>query len=223
MLAEILGVREGVTAVIGGGGKTTLLRTLGEELARSGARVILATTTKFLPFPGIETVPGGEREIAEALGRRPLVCAAAPWGERGKLAESPVPMARLRALADYVLVEADGSAGLPLKAHAPHEPVIPAEAARTILVVGASGFGRPIREAAHRPERYAQLAECDIETAVTPEIAARVLRAEGLGDLVLVNQAETPEARENARKLAENLPLPVYAGSLRRGEIVCVL
>ena len=222
MLAEILGVRKGVTAVIGGGGKTTLLRTLGEELARSGARVILATTTKFLPFPGIGTVPGGEREIAEVLGRAPLVCAAAPWGESGKLAESPVPMARLAALADYVLVEADGSAGLPLKAHAPHEPVIPAEAARTILVVGASGFGRPIREAAHRPERYAALAGCDIETAVTPEIAARVLRAEGLGDLVLVNQAETPEAREMARKLAENLTLPVYAGSLQRGEIECV-
>ena len=198
MLAEILGVRKGVTAVIGGGGKTTLLRTLGEELARSGARVILATTTKFLPFPGIGTVPGGEREIMEALGRAPLVCAAAPWGESGKLAASPVPMVRLTALADYVLVEADGSAGLPLKAHAPH------------------------REAAHRPERYAQLAGCDIETAVTPEIAARVLRAEGLGDLVLVNQAETPEARELARKLAENLPLPVCAGSLRRGEMVCV-
>lgn len=222
MLAEILGVREGVTAVIGGGGKTTLLRMLGEELAQSGARVILATSTKFLPFPGIETVPGGERDVAEALGRRPLVCAAAPWGEHGKLAVSPVPMARLRALADYVLVEADGSAGLPLKAHAPHEPVIPAEAARTILVVGASGFGRAIREAAHRPERYAALAGCEIETAVTPEIAARVIRAEGLGDLVLVNQAETPEARENAQKLAENLPLPVWAGSLRRGEIVCV-
>ena len=222
MLAEVLGVREGVTAVIGGGGKTTLLRTLGEELARSGARVILATSTKFRPFPGIKTVPGGEREIAEALGCAPLACAAAPWGESGKLAESPVPMARLAALADCVLVEADGSAGLPLKAHAPHEPVIPAESGRVILVLGASGFGRPIRETAHRPERYAALAGCDIETAVTLEIAARVLRAEGLGDLVLVNQAETPEARENARKMAENLPLPVCSGSLRRGEIVCV-
>ena len=142
MLAEILGVRKGVTAVIGGGGKTTLLRTLGEELARSGARVILATTTKFLPFPGLGTVPGGEREIAEALGRRPLVCAAAPWGERGKLAESPVPMARLCALADYVLVEADGSAGLPLKAHAPHEPVIPTEANQTICVASGGPSGR---------------------------------------------------------------------------------
>ena len=222
MLTEGLGVRKGVTAVIGGGGKTTLLRTLGEELARSGARVILTTTTKFRPFPGIETVPGGEREITEALGRAPLVCAAAPWGESGKLAESPVPMARLAALADYVLVEADGSAGLPLKAHAPHEPVIPAESERVLLVLGASGFGRPIREAAHRPERYAALAGCDPETIVTPEVAARVIRAEGLGDLVLVNQAETPEARETARKLAEKLSLPVYAGSLRRGEMVCV-
>ena len=80
MLAEILGVRKGVTAVIGGGGKTTLLRTLGEELARSGARVILATTTKFLPFPGIETVPGGEREVAEALGRAPLSAPPRPGG-----------------------------------------------------------------------------------------------------------------------------------------------
>ena len=159
MLAEVLGVREGVTAVIGGGGKTTLLRTLGEELARSGARVILATSTKFRPFPGIKTVPSGEREIAEALGCAPLVCAAAPWGKSGKLAESPVPMARLAALADCVLVEADGSAGLPLKAHAPHEPVIPAESGRVILVLGASGFGRPIRETAHRPERYAALAD----------------------------------------------------------------
>ena len=222
MLTELLGVRKGVTAVIGGGGKTTLLRTLGEDLARSGTRVILTTTTKFRPFPGIKTVPGGERDIMEALGRTPLVCAAAPWGESGKLAESPVPMARLAALADCVLVEADGSAGLPLKAHAPHEPVIPAESGRVILVLGASGFGRAIREAAHRPERYAALAGCDIETAVTPEIAARVIRAEGLGDMVLVNQAETPEARERARKLAEYLALPVYAGSLQRGEIECV-
>ena len=71
-------LRQGVTCLMApsGAGKTTLLRTLGEELARSGARVILATTTKFLPFPGIETVPGGEREVAEALGRAPIVCAA---------------------------------------------------------------------------------------------------------------------------------------------------
>ena len=216
MLAEILGVRKGVTAVIGGGGKTTLLRTLGEELARSGARVILATTTKFLPFPGIETVPGGEREITEALGRAPLVCAAAPWGESGKLAASPVPMARLTALADYVLVEADGSAGLPLKAHAPHEPVIPAESGRVILVLGASGFGRPIRETAHRPERYAGLVGCTPEDIATPERAARVLEAEALHTRVLLNQADAADGTA----LLARLHCPAALASLRKGEIV---
>ena len=48
-LAALLGVRPGVTAVIGGGGKTTLLRTLGGELAAVGARVLLCTTPKSLP------------------------------------------------------------------------------------------------------------------------------------------------------------------------------
>lgn len=215
MLAEILGVRKGVTAVIGGGGKTTLLRTLGEELARSGARVILATTTKFLPFPGIGTVPGGEREIAEVLGRAPLVCAAAPWGESGKLAESPVPMARLAALADYVLVEADGSAGLPLKAHAPHEPVIPPNARRTVYVVGVGGFGHPIREVCHRPERYAALCGAAEDDIVTPTLEAAVLHAEGHDTgWIYINKVETSEDWRNAETLAALLPGKVIAGSL---------
>ena len=219
-LSQLLDIRPGVTAVIGGGGKTTLLRTLGEELAGQHP-VLLCTTTKILPFSDLPCARTAA-ELDELRRAHQLLCAGTDEPGTGKLTAPETPMAVLAEQFDYILVEADGAARRPLKAHAPHEPVIPAEAARTILVVGASGFGRPIREAAHRPERYAQLAGCDIETAVTPEIAARVLRAEGLGDLVLVNQAETPEAREMARKMAESLPLPVWAGSLRRGEIVCV-
>ena len=51
-LAAQLRIFTGVTAVIGSGGKTMLLRTLGEELAASG-RVLLCTTTKIFPFPGL--------------------------------------------------------------------------------------------------------------------------------------------------------------------------
>ena len=53
-----------------------------------------------------------------------------------------------------LLVEADGSRRLPLKAHAPHEPVIPKEAGCVLCVVGARGFDRPIRKAVHRPEQF---------------------------------------------------------------------
>ena len=43
-LSEALDVRPGVTAIIGGGGKTTLMECLAAELAAQ-ARVIVCTTT----------------------------------------------------------------------------------------------------------------------------------------------------------------------------------
>lgn len=215
-LEQALGIRPGVTAVIGGGGKTTLLRVLGEALAQKGRRVLLCTTTKILPFPGLENlISPSEEDIRDAFRRHHLIAAGSPAPGTGKLTGPELPMAQLAALADYVLVEADGSAGRPMKAHAPHEPVIPPEANQTILVIGASGFGQPIFQAAHRPERYAALAGAAQEAAITPEIAAAVLLAEGLPDRVLVNQAETEARRAAARRLGELVACPVLAGSLR--------
>lgn len=218
-LSMLLDVRPGVTAVIGGGGKTTLLRTLGEELAEAGSRVLLCASTKIFPFQGLENrISPGEAELAEALALHRLVCAGAPVPGTGKLTAPGIPMARLAELADYVLVEADGSAGRPFKAHAPHEPVIPPEANQTVLVLGASGFGKPIAQAAHRPALYARLAGVPEDAPATAETEAAVLLAEGLHHRVFVNQAETAEARAQAAALAARLSCPVLAGSLLRKE-----
>lgn len=218
-LAELLDVRPGVTAVIGGGGKTTLLRTLGEELAEAGYRVLLCTTTKILPFDGLPLLPAPtEASLAEALDTRRLACAGTPVPGTGKLAAPGIPMRKLAVLADYVLAEADGAAGRPLKAHAPHEPVIPPEANQTVLVIGASGFGRPIAEAAHRPALYARLAGAEESAPASPETEAAVLLAEGLHTRVFINQVETAEARRQAAALAARLSCPVLAGSLMRKE-----
>ena len=220
-IAPLLHVTRGVTALIGGGGKTMLLYTLAEELHRRGT-VIVTTSTHIQRPEQYPVLPeGGKDAVAAALSENGVVCVAGRSPE-GKLSAPALSFGALSELADFVLVEADGSKRLPLKAHAPHEPVIPPESGRTILMAGASGFGKPVRAAAHRPGLYARLAGCGADEPVTPEIAARVILAEGLGDEIIVNQSETPEARENARRLAENLPLPVFAGSLRRGEIVCV-
>ena len=127
-------------------------------------------------------------------------------------------MAALAEMFDYVLVEADGAAHRPLKAHAPHEPVVPPEANQTICVVGASGFGQPISEAAHRPERYALLAGVPETAEAAPETEAAVLRAEGLHDKIYVNQVETLWELASARTLAALLDCPVLAGSLQRKE-----
>nr|WP_325212551.1 selenium cofactor biosynthesis protein YqeC [uncultured Oscillibacter sp.] len=218
-LAELLDIRPGVTAVIGGGGKTTLLRTLGEELAEGGARVLLCATTKIFPFEDLPNlINPSEKALAEALAARRPVCAGALVPGTGKLTAPAIPMARLAELADYVLAEADGSAGRPLKAHAPHEPVIPPEANQAVCVVGASGFGRPIAEAAHRPALYARLSGVPEDAPAAPEAEAAVLLAEGLHTRVFVNQAETAEAREQASALAALLSCPAAAGSLMRKE-----
>ena len=209
----LLGVEKGVTALIGGGGKTTLIYTLAEELRRHGT--VIVTTSTHIQRPEQYPVLTAADDVAAALAAHGAVCVAAETAE-GKLCAPPLSFETLARLADFVLVEADGSKRLPLKAHAPHEPVIPANARQTVYVVGADGFGRPIRQVCHRPERYAALCGAAEDDTVTPALEAAVLHAEGYADgWVYINKVETPEDWRNAEALAALLSGAVVAGSLR--------
>lgn len=217
MVSQMLHIPSGVVAVMGSGGKTTLLSVLAQELSRS---VILCTTTHMFPFPQYPLLPGDDAgEIQAALSRHRVVCLGRPNGD-GKLTAPALPFAQLRGLAPWVLVEADGSKRLPLKAHAPHEPVIPPESGQTILVVGASGFGVPIHQTVHRPERFCALTGAAPEDRVTPELAAWAIVREGLAGQVFLNQVESQadwiQAERFAQALAET-GMEVWAGSLRQG------
>lgn len=216
-LWELLSIHPGVTALIGGGGKTTMMYTLAQELAERGS-VICTTTTRIFPP---DHMPVLERADRELMARQRCVCLGTP-AQAGKLAAPAQPMAELALLADYVLVEADGSKGMPLKAHLPHEPVIPAEAGQTVVLAGASAFGQLAREAVHRLEVFCRLTGLDPDSAVTPEAAAAVLTAEAMGDKIFVNQAETERTLADARRLAAAVEIPVYAGALQRGEWICL-
>ena len=110
-LASLLQIQPGVTAVIGGGGKTTLLRTLGEELSKAHS-VLLCTTTKIMPFPGIPWTDSLER-LDELRKEHRLLCMGTLLPESGKLDRPNASMAELMERFDYVLVEADGAARRP--------------------------------------------------------------------------------------------------------------
>lgn len=218
----MLHIQRGLTAIIGGGGKSTLLRALAEELSRD-ARVVVATSTKmYVPDWCPVVLSASPDDVRAALSEAPVVCAGSIHLPTGKLAEPRVAFADLVRLADYVLVEADGSRQLPLKAHGPQEPVIPTASRRTICVAGASGFGRPIREAVHRPERFCTLTGAAETAPATPELAARALLAEHLCDTVFLNQLDRPEQLPAARSFAAVLSahgIRVWGGSLRSGSI----
>ncbi len=213
-ISALLEVEKGVTALIGGGGKTTLMYTLAEELRRRGTVLVTTSTHIQRPeqYPTLLTADAAA--VAAALATHGVVCVAGETAE-GKLCAPALSFELLAALADFVLVEADGSRRLPLKAHAPHEPVIPPNARRTVYVVGADGFGHPIRQVCHRPERYAALCGAAEDDIVTPMLEAAVLHAEGYDTgWVYINKVETPSDWANAEALAALLPGKAVAGSL---------
>lgn len=218
-LAELLEIEPGVTAVTGSGGKTTLVTALTQEL-RKAAPVILTTTTHMLP-PSELVLCQAMESLPELLAQQGAVCLG-QMEASGKIRGLDAPFSWLLPLAPYILVEADGARGLPMKAHRKTEPVIPPETRQVIGVFGAAAFGKPVAHAVHCPELAAEKLGCSLDETVTAELAARLLRLEGLPDRLVVNQAEGNRA-EQARALARLLPeIPVFAGSLREGEIICL-
>lgn len=211
-LRELLGVTRGVTAVIGSGGKTSLLYRLAEELRTCGT-VLLATTTHIIrppQYPFAETAT----QLRAALAAEGVACAGS-YTPEGKLTAPAFD--GWEQAADFVLVEADGSKRLPAKAHEAWEPVLPPQRRRTICVLGASAFGQPIRQAAHRPALFAQLAGVPWSAAITPEMAARVIRREGFADIIYVNQVDELEPPPSwAEEFRKEAGIPVVIGSLQR-------
>lgn len=209
-LYEMLGIRRGVTAIIGSGGKTSLIEQLAKELRRHGTVLILTTTKMWLPAS--ESVSCTAQEAESALRERGLAYLGEPDRKLGKLL--PPNFSGWETLADYVLTESDGAAGLPLKAHASWEPVLPKKRTKVISVVGASGIGKPILSAVHRPEIFCRLCGVTISELATPERIAQVLKEENLSDRVFINQADTADS-EGPAQLASLLPWPVVLGSLK--------
>ena len=237
-LASALKFEPGITAIIGSGGKSTLLKTLGLELMRAGGRMLLCTTTHMFPVagvpwdgssrrlgaapwkPGASHVPGCTCEACAGLARGSICQAGVLDPETGKLSAPAESLDQLAQRFDYVLAEADGSKRLPLKAHAAWEPVIPAGTANVVWVVGASGFGKPVNEVVHRPELFCERCGCKPTDTATPERVAQALNAEmripSLNNArIILNQADTLADPTMADRFEAALNRPIIATSLK--------
>lgn len=274
-LSEALGIKKGVNAVIGSGGKSSLLKSLSLELSQKGS-VLLTTSTHILPFSHCENICFSDENVSisdenisilnenalisdenvstlkekillpgedihseeEALknskvllqrkvlslwnkSKRPILCLGT-LEKNGKLSPFPMPFSTLEQMADYVLVEADGSKRLPGKAHGRNEPEIPKESQRTVLVFGASALHKPISEVIHRVEIFQNFFTPTLtpDTLLTKELLLQAFRKENLGDCLFVNQLDCltkKEAGELLLFLQKGLGKMVCGGSLKEG------
>ncbi|TFG92187.1 MAG: putative selenium-dependent hydroxylase accessory protein YqeC [Candidatus Atribacteria bacterium] len=168
LISEALGLKErAFISLVGAGGKSTLFKRLAEELAHKNKRVILTTTTKMFswqlaPFIKSDKLLKRHNEettlesikkyfFSESKGGGLAVIREEIEDDNGEEKLSGPPPEWLdkwweEKIADYFLIEADGASGRPLKAPAPHEPVIPLSTTDLIGVIGIDVLGLPLQE-----------------------------------------------------------------------------
>lgn len=181
-LSVLLGLnsRE-LVAIVGGGGKSTLLFRLGEELAAAGRRVILTTTTK-MGRDQTDIAPtvcwSADTACAEDALDKPGPVMLLTDGDDHKIIGPPPEMVdRLFATsdADFIIVEADGSHGRPLKAPASHEPVVPSATTTVVILMGIDAVGRRLDEVVHRVEVAERFTRLPGDRLLTPQDCADIL------------------------------------------------
>ena len=241
-----LGPKEHV-AVVGGGGKSTLCFALAEALGLTGARVISTTTTKVRQAeanafprkvlyasegPGLEAVKKGLDEAGNVFVGRKFLENGKVEGISSTLADDLFRMPGI----EYVITEADGAAGRPLKAPAAHEPVIPGSVTTVIALMGLKALGKPLGpDMVFRPALFKALTGLEEGDNITAERLARAFDGRmGLFKntpvsarrMVFLNQLDVLTDDRSARDLARHListePLieRVLLGSFRKNVFI---
>lgn len=237
----------GPVVLTGGGGKTSLLFTLAKALAAAGERVLCTTTTRMLLPDADERLDVSLGDSPESLFAAPpkaLYAALPPDADGGTRKVRGFAPERIDALSasgrfDRVLAEADGAAGRPLKAPAPHEPVVPSRTAVAVAVLGLGCLGKPFSpETVFRAEQVAAITGLSPGDILAPAAVARLAPhpdgmfkniPAGAKRYLFCNQADIPGAEAAGRELAaailDNHPGcvdGVVVASLRTGGLRCL-
>lgn len=226
LISKALDLRRGeVITFVGGGGKTTCMYRLAQELKSAGKKIVVTTTTKIiLPHKGQveKTVLSADetqlyQEVKRELKYHDLLAAGTGITPEGKMREvSPDFITKLKHLRiDYILIEGDGAAGKPFKAPAAYEPVIAEATTLVIPVVGIDGLGYPLDKMhVHRPEQINRLTGLPLGQVISEHTVTKVFtHPEGYQKGVpaharwipLINKVEDEKSLAAAVRLGQQL------------------
>ncbi len=227
----------GVASLVGAGGKTSLMFRLAQELSRTGDPVLTTTTTKiFSPSPDQSEhviVSASTETVIREVGRilklgRHVTAAAVRVPHQGKLAgfaPDLIQSFRQSGLFRWILVEADGAAGRPLKYPASHEPVIPGCTTHVVAVAGLAAVGKPLTDQwVFRAREYGQISGLALGELVSEASVAKTLAHEpGLFKgspsqarrLAFLNLAHAPDGTAVGQRVVTLLKA-IKASAIRR-------
>jgi len=223
LLADALDAESGVVCVVGAGGKKTTLYTLANALDRTAVTATVripifdeavtavhATESPAAALAGTTTWPVGVVAERERQDRYAGYDPAVVDRLAGRIRPHASPD---EALADVLLVKADGARTRWLKAPDDREPQLPREADVVIPIASARVVGEPLSdERVHRPERVAALTGLSPGDRISATDVATVLasRDGGLKDVPpdaavvpLVNMVDDDDLERTGRAVAE--------------------
>ena len=187
-----MGSRE-LVALVGGGGKTSLLFALAAELHQGKKRVVSSTTTKVRHREAqrsscivfTDSVPSWKDKLNEGLQNHGHVFLARVPLDSGKVDGISPSLANemyQEEGIDYIIIEADGSSGRPVKVPAVHEPVIPSSSTMVVAILGLEAIGAKMGpEVVFREDLFGKLTGLELGERLTPAVLARLfLEPEGL-------------------------------------------
>lgn len=221
-LLQVFGIddRSRVISIVGAGGKTTLMYGLARGAVDAGRTVITTTTTKIFPPDShrspqvclLSHIPDW-KVIHDALGIHRHVTVASrmlPVSKLEGIDEDDLQRALL--YADMVIVEADGSAGRPIKAPEAWEPVIPECSDLVIPVVGLDALGKPLHPRwVFRLERFLEVTSLPPSGLIDGDAVATLLASaeggmksvpEGVRVAPFLNKMDTLEDEESIETIA---------------------
>ncbi len=173
-----------VVSFFGAGGKTTLINLLAAEMNALGLKTLITTTTRiakplsmpFFCFPHLKTalepLKKHYRNHSTAVLGAELLAEGKLSGVNPNLIED-----LSQELGVTVLVEADGSRGLPLKGYADHEPALPASSEYIIAVAGADAIYKPLNQnSVHRPAQLKRVIKGQEKEIITEKTVSHAFK-----------------------------------------------
>jgi probable selenium-dependent hydroxylase accessory protein YqeC len=226
-LKESLGLRaRELISLVGAGGKTTLMFRLARDLVAEGRKVVMTTTTKILepssgetPFLFVNRDEGKlKQSVFSQLGKYKHITIARERLGLGKLkGVSPGLVDDLwnSHEIDYLIIEADGASGRPIKAPREKEPVIPSETTLVVAILGADGVEMELNEkGAFQADLISKMTGIPIEGRMTEEAMAILMTdPEGIFKgapsssrvAAFLNKVDIPDGVTKAKRVAERI------------------
>ncbi len=210
-LADFLHVAKGdIISFAGAGGKTTTIMTLAQELAGRNIKTLITTTTKmYWEDNAIES--GDWNGLLHSLDKYRLAIFGTKVGMKMQPADEEF-FCKASALADVMLIEADGARRLPFKMPRTKEPVYLKHSNKIVYLAGMSALNKPIKEL-FSPELLADFLGKKVDDKLTADDIINVLQSSkgafkdtANRDLfIILNQADDEHAAEQAKSIARYL------------------